>query len=251
MTAVGPASLGATTAISVLLGSGTWLYSHPRVRNILKEDLFILQQRMDAVMHAQSLTLSSSLLQPHHYHIGQIAVAAVILTILIVLVISYFLADRSTPPGLVATSGTLQLMKLRAHKLKNIETGNGKSDPFVVVTVGRKNSRTSTQKDTLDPVWEETLSLPLNAKDPKARTVRFEVRAEWTPLGNSLHTSFHSKPLGFIEKSVTNFMYEAGRPLKVRMSLHSDLSGGADSESEIEFEYVFIPDGRMALKRKQ
>ena len=68
--------------------------------------------------------------------------------------------------------GVATVRVLRGSNLRAADRG-GKSDPYVVVQVaGGKQAKTSVQKGTVNPVWDETLELSVpNAAEPLALSV--------------------------------------------------------------------------------
>ena len=65
-------------------------------------------------------------------------------------------------PG--SARGVLRLHLQRGAGLKAADR-NGKSDPYVVATVGRQQRRSRTVKRTLDPVWDEPLDFAPSSFD--------------------------------------------------------------------------------------
>jgi hypothetical protein len=64
-----------------------------------------------------------------------------------------------------ARGGTLLVTVKHARGVPNADYGSSKSDPFVVLSVGRgRPQMTSVKKDTLDPDWNEEIEIPLVGK---------------------------------------------------------------------------------------
>ena len=69
-----------------------------------------------------------------------------------------------TSPG----NGTLSVQVIACAGVLAADK-NGKSDPFVTVRLGDSEAKTKTQKKTLDPKFNETLTLPVLASMPDGR----------------------------------------------------------------------------------
>jgi hypothetical protein len=72
------------------------------------------------------------------------------------------------------TVATLSVTCMGARGLLAADRG-GKSDPYVLLTLGGRKERTKVAPRTLEPVWEETFTFRDHLRDLLARPLRLEV----------------------------------------------------------------------------
>ena len=81
------------------------------------------------------------------------------------------LSGAAEPLTATESVGTARVRVLRGHSLE-AKDGGGKSDPYVVLTVGKQKLQTKTKKLTINPVWDETLELEVPSWMPISRARR-------------------------------------------------------------------------------
>lgn len=134
--------------------------------------------------------------------------------------------ERSRSAG----GGTLRVHVRRAEGLKKTDR-SGKTDPYARFTVGRVSAQTAHLRKTLDPVWDETLELHLDAL-PLNKRMTIDM-FDWERVGKDELVSSTSMMLG-------SGVLQPGQTVERQ----APLGGNADTYGTVFYALQWTPGGK-------
>jgi hypothetical protein len=164
-------------------------------------------------------------------------------------------APAEEPPAEPAMRlGTLLVTVKAASNLLNKDSGllgQGKSDPYVVVTVpsGKKEPHTAKTKyisDNLNPVWNEEKTFAINQRVDTVGKIRFEV-FDSDVVGTVLGT-IGDNTLGFIDVDWPFWDEDTDGSFRAPISLNlrsNDEKGKPTEMGHLKCDLVWCPAGSM------